>query len=83
MATLTWTESDTVHARQIWADYQSEHDLFDREGQTAGIDPSTAQIWFGSSMQDVVAQRDAAGLSSPLFFERVGSKTYFRKGGRR
>ncbi len=51
-------------------------------GQTAGIDPISGRIWFGESIQDIVAQRDAESLQSPLFFERVGSDTYFRKGSR-
>ena len=63
-------------------EYQKQHDLSDRIGQTAGIDPASGRIWFGESIQDIVCQRDAQGLHSPLFFERVGSETYFRKGGR-
>jgi hypothetical protein len=31
----------------------------------------------------VIAQRDAAGIATPLFFMRVGSATYYRKGGLR
>ncbi len=77
------TEHDSRTAKQIWAEYQREHDLSDRLGQTARIDPKTGRIWFGESIPDVVAQRDADGLNAPLHFERVGSETYYRKGGRR
>ena len=35
------------------------------------------------SIQDVVDQGDAAGVHRPLHFVRVGSETYYRKGGRR
>lgn len=83
MTVSTWTEQDTASAKQIWADYQKEHDLSGRSGQTAGIDPKTGRIWFGESIADVVAQRDAEGLDSPLRFERIGSEAYYRKGGRR
>ena len=77
-----WTPENTKAAERFWADYQRAHDLSSRVGQTAGIDPDTGQIWFGESIQDVVAQRDAIGLTSPLRFERVGSATYYVKGGR-
>ena len=52
-------------------------------GQTAGVDPASGCIWFGDSIQDVIAQRDAEGSEAPLFFVRVGSATYYRKGGHR
>jgi hypothetical protein len=77
-----WTPENTKVAERYWSEYQKSHDLSSRIGQTAGIDPITGQIWFGESIQDVVAQRDAVGLSSPLRFERVGSATYYVKGGR-
>jgi hypothetical protein len=83
MAVSGWTEQETAVAKRIWAEYQKLHDLSDCEGQTAGIDPSTGRIWLGDSIPDVVAQRDAAGLDTPLRFERVGSDTYYQKGGRR
>ncbi len=35
------------------------------------------------SIQDVIAQRDADGNTTPLFFVRVGSETYYRKGAHR
>ena len=77
-----WKPEYTISAERFWAEYQTAHDLSDRLGQTAGIDPETGEIWFGESIQDVVAQRDAIGLSSPLRFERVGSASYYIKGGR-
>ena len=44
----------------------------EKVGQTAGIDPASGSIWFGESIQDVIAQRDADGSEAPLFFVRVG-----------
>ena len=79
MPLAKWTESDSFRAKQIWLDYQRQHDLSARTGQTAGIDPRSGRIWFGESILDIVSQRDAEGLDSPLFFERVGSETYFQK----
>lgn len=81
MRRSNWTEADSVKAKQIWEEYQKHHDLSDRIGQTAGIDLKNGRVGFGSSIRDIVTQRDAEGLNSPLFFERVGSETYFRKGG--
>ena len=83
MSASTWTESDTAKAEKIWADYQRQHDLSNCIGKTAGIDPNTGRVWIGESIQDVLSQRNADGVDSLLFFERVGSKTYYRKGGRR
>lgn len=84
MATTTdWTPADTEAARRIWQGYQTEHDLSGRIGQAAGIDPRTGEVWLGDSIVDIVDQRKAKGLSSPLFFERIGYPTYFRKGRRR
>lgn len=78
-----WTQTDSRKAKQIWKEYQKQHNLSNRIGQTAGIDPKTKQIWFGASIRDIVMQRNAEGITSPLFFERVGSATYLRKGGHR
>jgi hypothetical protein len=82
MELSAWSDEDSVKAKKIWAAYQQQHDLSQRLGQTAGIDPISGRVWLGESIQNIVAQRDAEGLHSPLFFERVGSDTYFRKGRR-
>ena len=78
MRNYNWTEVDSVKSKQIWVEYQQQHDLSDRIGQTVGIEPKSGRIWFGSSIRDIVLKRDAEGLKSPLFFERIGSQTYFR-----
>jgi hypothetical protein len=80
MAVNTWTEGDTQKAQQVWAAYQRQHDISDRIGQTAGIDPVSGQIWFGTSAKDIVAQMEAAGMVTPLYFVRVGTDHYLRKG---
>ena len=77
-----WKPEYTDTAERFWAEYVKMHDLSDRIGQTAGIDPVTGQVWFGETIRDVVAQRDADGVATPLRFERVGSATYYVKGGR-
>ena len=83
MATTSEHPVDSEKAHQIWVEYQRTHDVSDRIGQAVGIDPVTGRVWFGESAIDVVRRRDAEGISSPLFGERVGSPTYLRKGGRR
>jgi hypothetical protein len=80
MVLADWEESDSARAKQIWIDYQRQHDLSGRVGQTAGIDPRSGRIWFGATARDIVAQRNAEGLDSPLYFQRVGSETYLHKG---
>ncbi len=83
MKRLNWEQADSRKAKQIWEEYQKQHNLSDRIGQTVGIDPKSRRIWFGSSIRDIVLQRNSEGLNSPLFFQRVGSETYFRRGDRR
>ena len=83
MSVSHWSEADTNRANEIWASYQQRNDVSGKTGETAGIDPASGAIWFGDSIQDVVAQRDAQGSSAPLFFVRIGSAAYYRKGCRR
>jgi len=80
MSVTAWSDDDSLKAKRIWIVYQRQHDLASRIGQTAGIDPVTGRIWFGNSILDVVSQRATEGLSGPLYFERVGSDTYYQKG---
>jgi len=46
-----WNRSDSVKAKIIWEKYSGEHDLSQRKGQTAGIDPESGRIWFGESIR--------------------------------
>ena len=80
IAVNTWTERDTEKAKEVWAAYQRQHDISERIGQTAGIDPASGQIWFGASAKDIVAQMEAEGRVIPLYFVRVGTDYYLRKG---
>lgn len=77
-----WNEADSERAELIWAEYQREHDLSGQIGRTVGIDAASGRLWFGDSITDVVAQRDADGIDALLYFVRVGSETYLRKGAR-
>ena len=67
MTVSNWTEADSNRALEIWSDYQQHHELSEKAGQTAGIDPASGRIWFGESIQDVVIQRDADGTDALCF----------------
>ena len=45
-----WTHTDSREAKHIWEEYQKQHNLSDRIGQTVGIDPKSKRIWFGTSI---------------------------------
>ena len=45
-----WSQKDSYKAKQIWEEYQKQHNLSDRIGQTVGIDPKSKRIWFGTSI---------------------------------
>ena len=70
MKDLNWEQADSRKAKQIWEEYQKQHNLSDRIGQTAGIDPKSRRIWFGSSIRDIVLQRSSEGLDSPAFLSK-------------
>ena len=78
-----WTDEQIAAAKKVWKEYQKAHDVSERQGQAAGIDPDTGDVWFGADIIDIVDQRKAMGLSSPLYFVRIGFPTYYSKGGRR
>jgi hypothetical protein len=83
MTTATLSTNDVVRAKQIWAEYQKQHDVTARKGQAVGIDPASGRIWFGDSALDIRKQMDAEGVGQPLLVLRVGYDYYLRKGGRR
>ena len=83
MSASTWTEADSAKALQIWADYQRQHDVSSLVGQSVGIDPVSSRIWFGESATDIWEQMEAEGIDTPLYYTRVGSDYYVRKGGHR
>ena len=79
MKHANWTETDSRNAKRIWAEYQKQHDITERIGQTAGIDPKSGRIWFGESIIEIVEHRRAEGLTSPLFFNASATKLIFGK----
>ena len=78
MGLANWNKTDSAKAKQIWVEYQRQHDLSRCIWQTAGIDPRSGRIWFGETIGCIVLQRNAERLGSPLFFERFGSGAYFQ-----
>jgi hypothetical protein len=83
MSASTWTDADSERARQIWAEYQREHDVTALVGRTAGIDPVSRCVWFGESAADIWRQRQAEGVDTPIYCVRVGFDYYLRKGSHR
>ena len=83
MVVSNWTDAETDRALRIWSDYQRQHDVSDRMGQTAGIDPVSGRVWFGQSAKDIWCQMEAEGVDTPLYYVRVGVDYYVRKGGHR
>ena len=79
MPVVKLTESDTKRAQQIWDEYVSKHELSNRRGQAAGIDPVSGRIWFGESASDIFSKMKDAGEVVPLFFVRVGYDSYLHK----
>jgi hypothetical protein len=83
MTTATLSATDVARAKEIWAEYQKQHDVSSRRGQAGGIDPANGRVWFGESGIDIYQQMEAQGAVAPLFLSRVGYDYYVRKGGHR
>jgi hypothetical protein len=77
------SDVDIDEATRIWAEYERTHDLTGREHEAVGIDPKTGEIFFGDSAKAIAVRLIAEGTHRPLFFRRVGSPFYRRKGGAR
>ncbi len=82
MSMLKSRPVDVAKAREIWAEYQRNHDISERTGQAVGIDPVSGRIWFGQSAKDIWKQMDEEGVRTPIYCLRVGSSYYGRKGRR-
>jgi hypothetical protein len=78
-----WTQADTSRAIEIWAEYQRRHDVSAMFGQTVGIDPASGRVWIGEAATDIWKQQEAEGIDVPLYYVRIGSDYYVRKGGRK
>ena len=79
----SWSDEQIELAKTIWEEYQNEHNLSDQKGRVAGIDPVTREVWIGDDIAEIGKTRREQGLTSQLFFERIGYPTVYRKGGRR
>ena len=68
-------------ANRLWDAYVSSHDVSDQTGRVAAIDPASGEIVIADSVQEVCAIRGAN--ANPALFKRIGSATFYQKGGRR
>ena len=83
MTETDWTAEDTARAKEVWAEYQRQHDVSHLHGKAVGIDPKSGKVWFGETATDIFHQRNAVADTAPLYFLRVGYDYYQRKGGHR
>jgi hypothetical protein len=74
---------DGARAKEIWAEYQRQHEVSQLKGKAVGIDPVTEQVFFGDSAAAIATRLREEGQFRPLFFLRVGYDYYIRKGARR
>jgi hypothetical protein len=74
---------DITKAREIWAEYQRQHEVSEHLGEAVGIEPVSGRVWFGPKALDIARQMRAEGIDRPFYCVRVGSDYYGRKGGRR
>jgi hypothetical protein len=83
MSTSQLAAVDIEKAQQIWTEYQKQHDVSNRKGQSVGIDPISGRVWFGERALDIAGQMRAEGIDRPFYCVRVGRSYYLRKGGHR
>jgi hypothetical protein len=57
MSPSTWTDADSIKARDIWAEYQRQHDVSALHGKAVGIDPVSGRVWFGESAAAIMQQQ--------------------------
>jgi hypothetical protein len=79
MTTATWKPEYTARAQQIWELFQKQHDLSDKRGKVAAIDPESGRVWIGDSSVDVAEKMQAEGVIAPVYLVRVGSDYFLRK----
>ncbi len=80
MTTATWTPEYTARAQQIWEVYQREHDLSDRHGKVAAIDPVSGQVWIGTSGAEIAESLKKQEIYVPVYLVRIGYDHFVRKG---
>lgn len=75
---VTLTDTDFGTAEAIWADYRRRHDTSHRDGQAVGIDPHTAEVFFGDSALAISRMLESEGRFRQLYVTRVGRPAYGR-----
>jgi hypothetical protein len=82
MTAATWKPEYTERAQEIWERFQQQHDLSDKRGKVAAIDPESGRVWIGDSGVDVADKMQAEGMDVPVYLVRIGSDYFLRKGRR-
>ena len=73
---------DVERAKQIWAEYQTKHDVSDLKGQYAMIEPKSGRVWIGKDPILVADKMHADRCYDPVFGIMVGYNYFVRKGRR-
>lgn len=68
---------------QIWAEYQRTHEVPHNERVAVGIDPTTGDVFLGSSAKEITTRLVKEGRPRRLYFRWSNDPYYHHKGARR
>ena len=74
---------DKDRSERLWSKFESSHDVSQMTGMFAGIEPDSGNVWVGKQIGDVLSQRNAAGIETPLYWKRIGCAAFVTRVGRR
>jgi hypothetical protein len=83
MPDVNHRQFDMNKVNEVWEEYARTHDLAGKGQMAVGIDPDTREVFLGESASEIVEHLKQEGRFRPLYFRRVNSPYYWRKGGRR
>lgn len=74
------TVGEVDEANRLWDAYRATHDLTQDEGHVAAIEPHSGAIVIAPTASDILSIRGQD--PPPALLKRIGSETFYRKGGR-
>ena len=66
MTVSNWPQADSERAQKIWSEYERDHDLSEKAGQTAGIEPATGAATGAADGAGFSFRGDVAPAATPL-----------------